>query len=78
MKVMCVKKPTITNDGYNHPSPDVGDKDVVVEERIRGGRVFFVLQRFDKRLSYLSVYFAILPDESPEEVTEEETLLQTA
>lgn len=71
MKVICLKKPRITNDGKEHPSPEVGDIDLVVNEKTKGGRVFYVLERFDEKLGYLSTYFATFPD-TPAEVIEEE------
>ena len=77
MKVLCVKKPLIGQDGrMDYPSPEVGDEDTVVGDKTVDGKLFYKLERFPKNLSYLSSYLAILPDSTDDELEEEETIAE--
>lgn len=78
MRVMCIQKATVSNDGVNHPSPEVGDIDVVTNDKKLDIGLFYYLDRFGDKLAYLSTCFATLPDTPAEVIEEEETELVTA
>lgn len=74
MKVICVKKfPPVDSLMRNPiPSPEVGDQDIVIDETIEFGHIFYSLERFGLNACYRSDYFAILPDATADEMQEEE------
>lgn len=71
---MCVNDNWITTPGKEHePRPSVGDIDVVINEELDAeiGMVFYELERFGSRCWYRADMFAILPDQSADEMKEE-------
>lgn len=72
MRVICVKKPRIGDDGRtDHPGPEVGDEDIVIGNGTKHGKLYYKLGRFPRRYGYLSSYFATLPDSTADEMAEE-------
>lgn len=74
MKVICLKKHKVNELGEDLPSPEVGDIDTVTDKyQSKQSRDFFYhLERFGERYGYLADYFAILPDQSADEMQEQE------
>lgn len=73
MEVMCVKPIDSSNwltDDY--PRPEVGDKDNVIEEVTLGPHLYYCFARFGRRHGYRSTHFAILPDQSADQMNDEQ------
>lgn len=71
MKVICVSRIKDCEPGMEQaPRPEVGDIDEVIKTVCRYEQMYYILERFKMVAAYLSVHFAMLPDQ-PEEVIEQ-------
>lgn len=64
IKVYCLKK-------LYEPMPEVGEKCEVVESFSSRGLLFYILAGYPENNGYLSTNFAILPDQSADQMSEE-------
>lgn len=74
MRVLCVK-PFDVNEAKGKPMPEVGDEDVVTEEAEIWGALYYGLVRFPSDLVYSAEHFATLPDQTADEMEEEEQFI---
>jgi hypothetical protein len=78
MRVMLVTPITLVKpDCRNAPRPEVGDIDIVTGEKMSPKMgVFYSLERFGPDIFYWSELFATLPDETADEMQEEEFIYE--
>lgn len=78
MRVICMNDKWVSMPcNESKPRPSVGDIDVVTNEEmdIEIGKVFYNLERFGLGCWYRSDMFAILPDNTADEMAEEEQFI---
>lgn len=71
-RVMCISpidRPT--ESAKDRPRPQVGDEDIATGEVSMYGAVYYTLLRFGKGDGYNTECFATLPEQSAEEMQEE-------
>lgn len=72
MRVMLVQPfGYIKDECKNAPRPEIMDIDIVTGEKYDTSGLYYFLARFGDEYCYQAKLFAILPDEEPEQVTEE-------
>lgn len=68
---MCVKRPTTDlPECMNAERPDIGDLDIVTDEKDKEGIKFFYLERFGNDYCYAARCFVTIPDQTSEEIEE--------
>jgi hypothetical protein len=74
MKVMCIRKfPNACGvSGEPMPTPEVPDIDTVIDQVDRDFDTYYSLERFGMAYLYNVQWFAILPDQSADEMQEAE------